>query len=53
VLRVMRLWEQDRTLAGLRDPEAVGKLPAAEQAECQQFWAEVATLRRRAAGNNP
>jgi serine/threonine-protein kinase len=48
VLRVMRAWEQDRALAGLRDPEEVRKLSAGEQAGCKQFWEEIEALRKRA-----
>jgi hypothetical protein len=35
-------------MAGLRDPEELRKLPADEQAECRQLWAEAEALRKRA-----
>jgi hypothetical protein len=37
-------WQQDADLAGLRDPEALKKLPAEERAACQKLWADVADL---------
>jgi tetratricopeptide (TPR) repeat protein len=42
--RRLRHWQQDRDLAGLRDPAALGKLPAEERAACRKLWADVATL---------
>jgi Tfp pilus assembly protein PilF len=43
-------WQGDPDLAGLRDPAALAKLPEAERAACQQLWADVVDLLRRAAG---
>jgi hypothetical protein len=37
-------------LAGIRDKEAVAKLPAEEQAACQKLWADVAALLKTASG---
>jgi tetratricopeptide (TPR) repeat protein len=37
-------WQTDPALAGVRDPEALAKLPDAERAEWQQFWKDVAAL---------
>jgi hypothetical protein len=44
----MRHWQQDVDLIGLRDKDAVAKLPADEQEACQKLWAEVAALLRKA-----
>jgi serine/threonine-protein kinase len=43
-------WRQDADQAGLRDPEAVDKLPAGEREACQQLWADVAALLQSAQG---
>jgi serine/threonine-protein kinase len=37
-------WRQDADLAGLRDPEAVDRLPADEREAWRALWAEVAAL---------
>jgi hypothetical protein len=41
-------WRDDPDLAGLRDADALEKLPPAERQECQALWQEVADLLRRA-----
>jgi WD40 repeat protein/serine/threonine protein kinase len=41
-------WKEDGWLASLRDPGAVAKLPADEQAACRQLWADVDALLKRA-----
>jgi hypothetical protein len=38
----------DRDLAGLRDPEALKRLPATEQSACRALWAEVDGLLKKA-----
>jgi serine/threonine-protein kinase len=43
-------WKFDPQLAGLRDPAAVAKLPAEEQAACKQLWTDVEALLKRAHG---
>jgi tetratricopeptide (TPR) repeat protein len=48
VLRVLRHWQKDTDLAGLRDKEALAKLPAEEQKALAQLWAEVAALLKKA-----
>jgi tetratricopeptide (TPR) repeat protein len=48
VQRVLRDWQQDGDLAGLRDPAALAKLPAEERAAFTQLWADVAALLQRA-----
>jgi tetratricopeptide (TPR) repeat protein len=50
VQRVLRHWQQDRDLAGLRDAAALAKLPAEEQKACAQLWADVAALLKKAEG---
>jgi serine/threonine-protein kinase len=48
VVKALTPWLNDPDLAGLRDAEALQKLPLAERRECQALWQEVATLLRRA-----
>jgi Tfp pilus assembly protein PilF len=43
-------WQQDADLAGLRDKDAVAKLPAGEQEACRRLWADVAALLNKAQG---
>jgi tetratricopeptide (TPR) repeat protein len=38
-------WQTDPALAGVRDPAALAQLPAAERAQWQRLWADVAALR--------
>jgi hypothetical protein len=40
----LRQWQRDGDLAGVRDPGAVGKLPAEEQGPWRALWAEVEAL---------
>jgi serine/threonine-protein kinase len=49
VSQEMTRWKQDRGLAGVRDPEALARLPEAERMEWQALWAEVDALAKRAA----
>ncbi len=44
VQRKLRIWQQDRALAGIRDSSALKKLPAAEQKAFAQLWSDVAAL---------
>jgi tetratricopeptide (TPR) repeat protein len=44
----MRLWLRDSALAGLRDRDAVAKLPAEERQACHLLWADVAALLKKA-----
>ena len=44
-------WQKDADLAGLRDKDALAKLPAAEQKAFTQLWADVAALLTKAEGN--
>jgi tetratricopeptide (TPR) repeat protein len=49
VAQKMAQWLDDHGFAGLRGPEALAKLPAAERADWQKLWQEVEALRQRAA----
>jgi hypothetical protein len=42
--------QKDADLAGLRDPDALAKLPEAEREPWQQLWTDVAALLKRAEG---
>jgi tetratricopeptide (TPR) repeat protein len=42
-------WRDDADLAGVRDADALDKLPAAERAEWRKLWADVDDLLKRAA----
>jgi hypothetical protein len=44
----LRRWQTDTYLAGIREVAALAKLPADERAACEQFWADVAALLKRA-----
>jgi Flp pilus assembly protein TadD len=44
----LRSWQHDSSLAGIRDPDAVTKLPAEERQACERLWADVATLLKKA-----
>jgi hypothetical protein len=46
----MRHWLQDGDFAGVRGPEALGKLPEAERKEWEKLWQEAEALRQSAAG---
>jgi tetratricopeptide (TPR) repeat protein/tRNA A-37 threonylcarbamoyl transferase component Bud32 len=40
-------WQQDLDLASMRDAKALARLPQAERAAWQDFWAEVGTLLKK------
>ena len=40
-------WKSDPDLAGIREPDAMARLPAAERAACRTLWAEVNALLAR------
>jgi tetratricopeptide (TPR) repeat protein len=42
VRKTLKQWQQDVDYEGVRRPEALAELPAAEQKSWQMFWAEVA-----------
>jgi tetratricopeptide (TPR) repeat protein len=41
-------WQHDEDLGGIRDAEALKRLPEHERKEWEQFWADVEALRKRA-----
>jgi Flp pilus assembly protein TadD len=45
----LRHWKQDPDLAGVRDKDALGKLPEEERKAWGRLWAEVAALQSKAA----
>jgi eukaryotic-like serine/threonine-protein kinase len=47
--RALARWRKDPDLAGVRDKEALAKLPAGERVSWQKLWAEVDSLRKRTA----
>ncbi len=49
IAKRMRHWLQDTDFAGLRGPEALGKLPETERGDWKKLWEEVELLRQRAA----
>jgi eukaryotic-like serine/threonine-protein kinase len=42
--KTMTHWQADPDLAGVRGPQELAKLPAAERAEWEKLWADVAAL---------
>jgi hypothetical protein len=48
MLQTLRHWRADIDLAGVRDPAALARLPAAERAAWQALWADVDALIRGA-----
>jgi hypothetical protein len=49
----MQTWLEDPGFAGVRGPEALGRLPAAERQAWQRLWADVADTLARADGTAP
>ena len=45
---MLRHWQQDTDLAGLRDPAGLAKLPADEQEACKKLWADLQALLEKA-----
>jgi serine/threonine-protein kinase len=45
---MLRRWQWNRDLAGIRDPEALARLPEDERKEWEALWAEVQALLDRA-----
>jgi serine/threonine-protein kinase len=48
VARALQQWQQTSNLAGLREKDAVAKLPEGEHEEWLKLWADVEALRNRA-----
>jgi tetratricopeptide (TPR) repeat protein len=46
-------WQKDPDLAGIRDGDALAKLPAEERTACTQLWADVAALLKKAQAPAP
>jgi serine/threonine-protein kinase len=46
--QVLRHWQRDTDLDGLRDKPALAKLPAEERAACEKLWADVGALLKKA-----
>jgi hypothetical protein len=53
IARFMNHWKEDNDLVGVRQAEALAKLPEAEQKEWQALWAEVEALLKRAQAQTP
>jgi serine/threonine-protein kinase len=49
--RALERWRKDPDLAGLREKDALAKLPQAERDACRRLWADVAALLERAGPN--
>jgi serine/threonine-protein kinase len=47
VRKSLQHWQADADLAGIRDKEALAKLPADERAACQKLWDDVTALLRK------
>jgi serine/threonine-protein kinase len=48
VQQTLRHWKKDRDLVGIRETEALAKLPAAEGEACRKLWADVDALLQQA-----
>jgi tetratricopeptide (TPR) repeat protein len=48
VQQALRRWQKDTDLAGIRDKDALAKLPAEERAACAKLWSDVVTLLKKA-----
>jgi hypothetical protein len=46
----MEQWRSDLNLAGVREKDALGELPAEERTGWRKLWADVEALRERAMG---
>jgi len=51
LVETLRHWKVDTKMAGVRDPEALAKLPEPERKEWQSLWADVEALLERAEGH--
>ena len=49
IVQTLQHWKADSDLAGIRDADALAKLPETERKEWQALWAEVDSLLARAA----
>jgi tetratricopeptide (TPR) repeat protein len=53
IVQRLQHWQADTDFAGVRGPEALAKLPAAERQAWRQLWAEVAGLLARTKAQAP
>jgi serine/threonine-protein kinase len=53
IAQTLQHWQQNADLAGVRDPEALAKLPVDEQKAWRALWADVDALVKKARGNRP
>jgi hypothetical protein len=44
----LRYWKSDADLAGLRDPDALARLPTEKRQACRTLWADVEALLQQA-----
>jgi serine/threonine-protein kinase len=49
IVKTLKHWREDSDLAGVRDAEALARLPADEKKAWQALWADVASLQSHAA----
>ena len=50
--KTLSQWREDADLAGLRNPDALEKLPPAERQECSRLWSDLDALLKRAQDPN-
>ena len=48
VLKALRTWREEGDLAGVREADALAKLPEAEHDDCRKLWADVDALLTKA-----
>jgi eukaryotic-like serine/threonine-protein kinase len=53
IVQTLQHWKVDTDLTGVRDPEALAKLPEPERKKWQSLWADVEALLKRAGGQAP
>ncbi len=53
VAKTVAYWKADADLAGIRDAEALAKLPDEERAAFAKLWADVDALIAEVAGEGP
>jgi serine/threonine-protein kinase len=50
IVEILKQWQSDSDLAGIRDDAGLAKLPEAERAACRKLWADVDALLKNASG---
>jgi hypothetical protein len=53
IAQTLKHWKVDTDLAGIRDADALAKLPEVERKDWQALWAEVDALLARAGAGKP